>query len=260
MIPGETSQSSSLNVGVGVGGIFSNGDSADSLSESDATLSDCSQRTAMHSSSSSSKELKLNRLPSIICSTSPLSERNVSGSNNNPELDVGSQEFPNDSFMILSPHRLSPLSLSSHDSNDDISVFYRPNNNNSTIEVPVLDAINAHKYTANNSNSNESMNNSLLNPPPMILLEIPSGGGGASSSGAGANFSKKCLSPIHEMPTPTPSPLLTPIMTRPRLMANPSLQAASIHPNYPNPVVPLNNRREEIDESQEKNVSRESCN
>ncbi|XP_069700777.1 uncharacterized protein [Periplaneta americana] len=66
-----------------------------------------------------------------------------------------------------------------------------------TIEVPVLDALSAHKTAIGGSN---------LLQPPTILLEIPSGGIG------------KCLSPIREVPTPlatpSPSPALTPIMPR----------------------------------------------
>lgn len=55
-----------------------------------------------------------------------------------------------------------------------------------TIEVPVLDALSAHRET------------NLLHPPT-ILLEVPCVG----SAG-------KCLSPIREMPTPLPSPLPSP--------------------------------------------------
>ncbi|KAJ3663232.1 hypothetical protein Zmor_007536 [Zophobas morio] len=66
----------------------------------------------------------------------------------------------------------------------------------STIEVPVLDPLSAHKSSSCGSN--------LLHPPT-ILLEIPS-------------TINKCLSPIREMPTPLPSPMpspaLTPIMRR----------------------------------------------
>lgn len=61
----------------------------------------------------------------------------------------------------------------------------------STIEVPVLDAMNAHKSYAGGSN--------LLHPPT-ILLEIPS-------------TINKCLSPIREMPTPLPSPMPSPALT-----------------------------------------------
>lgn len=67
-----------------------------------------------------------------------------------------------------------------------------------SIEVPVIDSLNAHKSS---SASNSSGSNSNLLNPPSILLEIPS------------NINK-CLSPIREMPTPIPSPALTPIMPR----------------------------------------------
>lgn len=80
----------------------------------------------------------------------------------------------------------TPVSFSSNA--PDSPVFYRQ----STIEVPVLDAINAHKSTPSQNHLH----------PPTILLEIP------------GNINK-CLSPIHEMPTPMPSPALTPIMPRP---------------------------------------------
>lgn len=61
-----------------------------------------------------------------------------------------------------------------------------------TIEVPVLDSLSAHRQSSNSGN--------LLHPPT-ILLEIPS-------------TISKCLSPIREMPTPLPSPALTPVMRR----------------------------------------------
>jgi len=80
----------------------------------------------------------------------------------------------------------TPVSFSS--GAPDSPVFYRT----STIEVPVLDAISAHKATPTSS----------LLLPPTILLEIP------------GNINK-CLSPIRELPTPMPSPALTPIMPRP---------------------------------------------
>lgn len=79
----------------------------------------------------------------------------------------------------------TPVSFSSGP--PDSPVFYRQ----STIEVPVLDPLSAHKSSPTNAN--------LLHPPT-ILLEIPS------------QNNLKCLSPIREMPTPIPSPALTPIM------------------------------------------------
>lgn len=53
--------------------------------------------------------------------------------------------------------------------------------------------------------SHQQTNNQNLLHPPIILLEIPRDG----------NISK-CLSPIRELPTPMPSPALTPIMARQR--------------------------------------------
>lgn len=79
----------------------------------------------------------------------------------------------------------TPVSFSS--GAPDSPVFYRQ----STIEVPIVDAISAHK-------SSPSQN--MLHPPT-ILLEIP------------GNINK-CLSPIKELPTPMPSPALTPVMPR----------------------------------------------
>lgn len=83
----------------------------------------------------------------------------------------------------------TPVSFSSNA--PESPVFYRQ----STIEVPVLDVLSAHKSTPVQSHLH----------PPTILLEIP-----------GTN--NKCLSPIREMPTPMPSPALTPIMPRPHRM------------------------------------------
>lgn len=90
----------------------------------------------------------------------------------------------------------TPVSFSSNA--PDSPVFYRT----STIEVPVLDALSAHK----------SSNNSNMLHPPTILLELP------------GNINK-CLSPIRELPTPMPSPALTPVMTRPqRITRSPQMQ------------------------------------
>lgn len=76
----------------------------------------------------------------------------------------------------------TPVSFSS--AAPDSPLFYRQ----STIDVPVIDA--QHTIPAQN----------LLHAPT-ILLEIP------------GNITK-CLSPIREMPTPMPSPALTPVMQR----------------------------------------------
>ncbi|KAF7275274.1 hypothetical protein GWI33_012018, partial [Rhynchophorus ferrugineus] len=61
-----------------------------------------------------------------------------------------------------------------------------------TIEVAVLDPLGVHRQPSGAGN--------LLHPPS-ILLEIPS-------------TISKCLSPIRELPTPLPSPALTPVMRR----------------------------------------------
>lgn len=90
----------------------------------------------------------------------------------------------------------TPVSFSS--GAPDSPVFYRQ----STIEVPVLDALSAHKTTPTTTAAQQH--------PPTILLEIPSNG-----------INNKCLSPIREMPTPIPSPALTPIMPRPPRMRSP---------------------------------------
>ncbi|XP_067641233.1 uncharacterized protein [Eurosta solidaginis] len=100
----------------------------------------------------------------------------------------------------------TPISYSSGP--PDSPVFYRQ----TTIEVPVLDVLNAHKSSSASSSSNSSSSTNLLHPPT-ILLEIPSNG-----------INNKCLSPIREMPTPIPSPALTPIMPRPQRSNSPIYQ------------------------------------
>ncbi|XP_017471876.1 PREDICTED: uncharacterized protein LOC108363116 [Rhagoletis zephyria] len=100
----------------------------------------------------------------------------------------------------------TPVSFSSGP--PDSPVFYRQ----TTIEVPVLDVLNAHKSSSTPSSSNSSSSTNLLHPPT-ILLEIPSNG-----------INNKCLSPIREMPTPIPSPALTPIMPRPQRSNSPIFQ------------------------------------
>lgn len=95
------------------------------------------------------------------------------------------QDLCDDDSSTSSMH--TPVSFTSCAPDSPVS-YHLPN---SSIEVPVLDPLNAHKSTPSN-------NSNLLNPPT-ILLEIPS------------NINK-CLSPIRELPTPIPSPALTPIM------------------------------------------------
>ncbi|KFB42558.1 AGAP000443-PA-like protein [Anopheles sinensis] len=148
----------------------------------------------------------LNTLPSSIV-ISPSSTPTASS----PQDDV-----PGDDDSSTSSNQNTPVSYSSGGGASDSPVFYRQ----STIEVPVLDALSAHKSTptamagggggsggggGGSSGSGSSSGGSGQLHPPTILLEIPSNG-----------INNKCLSPIREMPTPIPSPALTPIMPRPQ--------------------------------------------
>lgn len=110
-----------------------------------------------------------------------------------PTASSPQEEVGEDDSSTSSIH--TPISFTSGP--PDSPVFYRQ----STIEVPVLDPLSAHK-------SNTTTTNVLH--PPTILLEIPRD-----------NNSLKCLSPIREMPTPIPSPALTPIMPRPQRVKSP---------------------------------------
>uniref|UniRef100_A0A182N197 Cubilin n=1 Tax=Anopheles dirus TaxID=7168 RepID=A0A182N197_9DIPT len=156
----------------------------------------------------------LNTLPSSIV-ISPSSTPTASS----PQDDV-----PGDDDSSTSSNH-TPVSYSSGGASDS-PVFYRQ----STIEVPVLDALSAHKSATTTTTScgggggsgSGSGGSSSSGPgggltagtaqlhPPTILLEIPSNG-----------INNKCLSPIREMPTPIPSPALTPIMPRPQRMRTP---------------------------------------
>ncbi|XP_055323439.1 uncharacterized protein LOC129578625 isoform X2 [Sitodiplosis mosellana] len=101
------------------------------------------------------------------------------------------QDIADDSSSTSSMH--TPISYTSCAPDSPIS-YHMPS---ISIEVPVLDPLNAHKSSTSNTNNN------TLNPPT-ILLEVPS------------SNTNKCLSPIRELPTPIPSPALTPIMSRPQ--------------------------------------------
>lgn len=113
------------------------------------------------------------------------------------------------SSLIISPSTTPSASSPAHDIGDDdssTSSMHTPisytscapdspisYHQNISIEVPVLDPLNAHKSTSS-STCNSSLN------PPTILLEVPN------------SNTNKCLSPIRELPTPIPSPALTPVM------------------------------------------------
>lgn len=105
-----------------------------------------------------------------------------------PSASSPQDDMPGDDESSTSS-MYTPISYTSGPS--DSPVFYRQ----STIEVPVLDILNGQQSASQNTSS-------YLNPPT-ILLELPSS-------------INKCLSPIREMPTPMPSPALTPVMNRPQ--------------------------------------------
>ncbi|KAG5683953.1 hypothetical protein PVAND_013208 [Polypedilum vanderplanki] len=165
---------------------------SDSLSSSELALHDFSFRH--HNNSSRKHRPKVSSADSILAMF-----RNFASSNAGVNLPASLIISPSSTPTASSPQDdivgddesstssiPTPVSFSSNA--PDSPVFYRQ----STIEVPVLDAISAHKT---------SPVQNLLHPPT-ILLEIP------------GNINK-CLSPIRELPTPMPSPALTPIMPRP---------------------------------------------
>lgn len=67
----------------------------------------------------------------------------------------------------------------------------------------------------NSQKQNSSIASSNLLHPPTILLEVPN----------------KCLSPIHEVPTPSPSPSMTPIMSRHHISANRNKNTSNFQTN-----------------------------
>lgn len=129
--------------------------------------------------------------------------RNFAASNagvNLPSSIIVSQSTTPDDTSFIDPadddtstsEAHTPISFSS--TAPDSPLFHRQ----SAIEVPVLDNVSAHKASSSTN----------LLCPPTILLEIPS------------NINK-CLSPIRELPTPMPSPAITPIMPRPQRQRSP---------------------------------------
>lgn len=132
--------------------------------------------------------------------------RNFSNSSVGPNLSSSLKVTPSSTPTLSSPQDdaiadddsstssiHTPISFSS---GPPESPILQQRQNQSTIEVSVLDPFTAHKSPGGGGN--------FLHPPT-ILLEIPS-------------TISKCLSPIREMPTPLPSPMpspaLTPIMKR----------------------------------------------
>lgn len=167
---------------------------SDSLSGSDLTLPDFGKNHRRNRLKVSSADSILAMFRNYTSATqsfimSPTNTPTVSS----PQEDLGNDDEDSTSSMHT-PHSFSSAA-------PDSPVYY---NRQGTIEVPVLDALSAHKTNAAPSHLH----------PPSILLEIPSGN----------NAINKCLSPIRELPTPMPSPALTPIMPRPQRTRSPSPQ------------------------------------
>lgn len=189
---------------------------SDSLSGSDLTLPDFGKHRR--------NRLKVSSADSILAMfrnyTSTTNSFIMSPTNtptaSSPQEDLGNDDEDSTSSMHT-PHSFSSAA-------PDSPVYYRQG----TIEVPVLDALSAHK-------SNSAPNHLH---PPSILLEIPSGN----------NAINKCLSPIRELPTPMPSPALTPIMPRPQRTRSPSPQMCNSGSDEENSRVEV--RREEEDEGE----------
>lgn len=195
----------------------------DSLSSSELALSDLCLRVSAAAFTSSNRRSirpKVSSADSILAmfrtqttaSSTPLQTSSllVSPSTTPTASSPQDDAFGDDESSTSSMH--TPISFSSGPS--DSPIFYRQ----TTIEVPVLDALNAHK-NASSSSSTSSLNTNLLHPPT-ILLEIPSNG------------INKCLSPIRELPTPIPSPALTPIMPRPKRSNSPLMQDDPLSGSY----------------------------
>ncbi|XP_055685615.1 uncharacterized protein LOC129791455 isoform X2 [Lutzomyia longipalpis] len=171
---------------------------SDSLSSSDLALTDIGRSNKRIKSKVSSADSILAMFKNFASSSAAanLPPSCVISPSTTPTASSPQDDAPGDDDSSTSSMH-TPISFSS--GAPDSPVFYRQ----STIEVPVLDPLSAHK----------NVPSSNLLHPPSILLEIPSGGNGAIN---------KCLSPIRELPTPMPSPALTPIMPRPQRTRSPS--------------------------------------
>lgn len=184
---------------------------SDSLSGSDLTLPDFGGKNRRNRLKVSSADSILAMFRNYTSTTqsfiiSPTNTPTVSS----PQEDLGNEDEDSTS-SIHTPHSHSFSSTA-----PDSPVYFRPG----TIEVPVLDALSAHKTSAAASHLH----------PPSILLEIPSGN----------NAINKCLSPIRELPSPMPSPALTPIMPRPQRTRSPSPQFCNSASDEENSRVEVN--------------------
>lgn len=160
---------------------------SDSLSGSDLTLPDFGGKHRRN-------RLKVSSADSILAmfrNYTSATQSFIVSPTNTPTPSSPQEEMANDDEDSTSSMH-TPHSHSFSSTAPDSPVYFRQGQ----IEVPVLDALSAHKTNAAPSHLH----------PPTILLEIPSGNSAIN----------KCLSPIRELPSPMPSPALTPIMPRPR--------------------------------------------
>lgn len=184
---------------------------SDSLSGSDLTLPDFVGKNRRNRLKVSSADSILAMFRNYTSTTqsfimSPTNTPTVSS----PQEDLGNDDEDSTS-SLHTPHSHSFSSTA-----PDSPIYFRTG----TIEVPVLDALSAHKTNGAPSHLH----------PPSILLEIPSGN----------NAINKCLSPIRELPSPMPSPALTPIMPRPQRTRSPSPQMCNSGSDEENSRVEVN--------------------
>lgn len=187
---------------------------SDSLSSSDLMLPDIESRYATAAAiNNNNRRLhpKVSSADSILTMFRNFASTNVRVAS--PSSSAGAQS-PLDDNMVDDESSTSslhtPVSYTSASagpgatsgSSDPSLAYYRQQN---TIQVPVLDLLSSQSSSsaaADQSNQSSSSSSSYLNAPT-ILLELPT------------NINK-CLSPIREMPTPMPSPALTPVVSRPQ--------------------------------------------
>lgn len=190
---------------------------SDSLSGSDLTLPDFGGKHRRN-------RLKVSSADSILAmfrNYTSTTQSFVMSPTNTPTISSPQEDLGNDDEDSISSMH-TPHSHSFSSTAPDSPVYFRQGN---AIEVPVLDALSAHKTNTAQSHLH----------PPTILLEIPSGN----------NAINKCLSPIRELPSPMPSPALTPIMPRPQRTRSPSPQMCNSGSDEENSRVEVRNMDEE---------------
>ncbi|XP_017779050.1 PREDICTED: uncharacterized protein LOC108564494 isoform X2 [Nicrophorus vespilloides] len=163
---------------------------SDSLTSSDLAIPSSSSISDLARRKQTIRQ-KPSSADSILAMFRNFSATNPATSKLTPSTTPSSPMEDDESTSTSSIH--TPISLSSSNITQQMPespVFQH--GNKSTIEVSVLDTLSAHKSSSSGSN--------FLHPPT-ILLEIPS-------------TISKCLSPIRELPTPLPSPAVTPCVVR----------------------------------------------